>query len=183
MPVYPFGGIIPTIDPTAFVHPDAIVIGNVHIGPGSSVWPGAVIRGDVHFIHIGAGTNVQDGAVLHVSRATALKPDGLPLRIGDNVVIGHNVTLHACTIGNDCMIGIGAIVLDGAVVEASAILGAGAMLPPGKTVITKELWVGAPAKRLRELSPEEIQAIEATAESYRQLAKSYAIALTAQILH
>lgn len=177
MPIYPFAGITPTIDPTAFVHPDAVVIGDVWIGPDSSIWPGAVIRGDVNFIRIGRGTNIQDGAILHVSRATDKKPDGLPLRIHDHVIIGHNVTLHACTLQTGCMVGMGAIVLDGAIVEENAMVGAGGLVPPGKTIGTGELWVGAPAKRLRMLSQDEINDLQATALHYQQLAKRHAAAL------
>lgn len=177
MPIHAFAGIIPTIDPTAFVHPDAVVIGDVWIGPESSIWPGVVIRGDVQCIRIGAGVNIQDGAILHVSRATEKKPDGLALRIGDQVIVGHNAILHACTLRTGCMIGMGAIVLDGAVVEEQAMVGAGALVSPGKTVLARELWVGSPARRLRELSQEEINGMESIEKNYRQLAKQHAQSL------
>ncbi|MBF0179606.1 MAG: gamma carbonic anhydrase family protein [Magnetococcales bacterium] len=174
MPIHPFEGIFPTIDPTAFVHPDAVVIGDVHIGPRSSIWPGVVIRGDVNAIRIGADTNIQDGAILHVTRATEKHPNGIPLRIGDRVIIGHRVVLHACDLRDDCMIGMGAIVLDGAIVESEAMVGAGALVAPGKTVPARELWFGAPAKPLRALAGEEIAAMRATAENYHALAKRHA---------
>ncbi|MBF0627368.1 MAG: gamma carbonic anhydrase family protein [Magnetococcales bacterium] len=174
MPIHPFEGIVPIIDPTAFVHPDAVVIGDVQIGPESSVWPGAVIRGDVNPIRIGARSNIQDGSILHVSRATPQRPNGIPLLIGDDVIVGHHVNLHACTLQDHSMIGIGAIVLDGAVVEHSAMVGAGSLVAPGKRVTAGELWIGSPAKSLRPLSPEELEGIRATVESYRQLAKRYA---------
>ncbi|MBF0212990.1 MAG: gamma carbonic anhydrase family protein [Magnetococcales bacterium] len=177
MPVRAFEGIHPTIDPTAFVHPDAMVIGDVWIGPESSIWPGVVIRGDVNAIRIGAGTSIQDGSVLHVSRVTARHPQGIPLQIGDRVIVGHHVNLHACTLQDDCMIGIGAIVLDGAVVESGAMVGAGSLVPPGKRLTAGQLWIGAPAKALRPLTPEEREAMAATVDSYRTLSTRHARSL------
>ncbi|MBF0293883.1 MAG: gamma carbonic anhydrase family protein [Magnetococcales bacterium] len=173
MPIHSFEGIFPTIDPSAFVHPDAVVIGDVHIGPRASIWPGVVIRGDVNAIRIGADSNVQDGSILHVTRATDKHPQGIPLRIGNGVIIGHRVVLHACDLHNGCMIGMGAIVLDGAVVESEAMVGAGALVAPGKTVPSRELWFGTPAKLLRALSGEEIAAMRATVENYHALAKRH----------
>ncbi|MBF0189740.1 MAG: gamma carbonic anhydrase family protein [Magnetococcales bacterium] len=173
MPLHPFEGILPQIDPSAFVHPDAVVIGDVQIGPESSVWPGAIIRGDVNPIRIGAWSNIQDGSILHVSRPTPSRPNGIPLIIGDRVIVGHHVNLHACQLMDDCMIGIGAIVLDGAVVESTAMVGAGSLIPPGKRVTAGTLWIGSPAKPLRPLSPEEQDAMRATMESYRGLGRRY----------
>ncbi|NGZ05437.1 MAG: gamma carbonic anhydrase family protein [Magnetococcales bacterium] len=174
MPIRPFEGIWPTIDPTAFVHPDAVVIGDVHIGAYSSIWPGAVVRGDVNPIRIGCGSNIQDGSILHVNRPTPPRPEGIPLIIGNDVLVGHHVNLHACTLRDRCMIGIGAIVLDGATVEENAMVGAGALVAPFKTVKAGELWVGSPAKSVRLLSQEEREAIQATVISYQELARRHA---------
>ncbi len=178
MAIHSFAGITPTIHPQAFIHPNAVIIGDVWIGPDSSIWPGVVIRGDVNRIRIGSGTNIQDGSILHVTRPTTKKPNGLPLIIGDNVIIGHNAVLHACTLDSGCMIGMGAIVLDGAKVETAAMLGAGSLLSPGTTIPTQELWVGSPARRMRELSPDELENMVATILSYQQLAQKHRTALT-----
>ncbi|MEO5347778.1 MAG: gamma carbonic anhydrase family protein [Magnetococcus sp. YQC-9] len=174
MPIRPFEGILPSIDPTAYVHPDAVVIGDVVIGAESSVWPGAIIRGDVNPIRIGARSNIQDGSVLHVNRATKRYPNGVPLIIGDDVIIGHHVNLHACTLEDGSFIGIGAIVLDGAVVEAGAMVGAASLVAPGKRVAAGELWIGSPAKSLRPLTPDEQESMRATVASYCQLARRHA---------
>ncbi|GAB0058726.1 Protein YrdA [Candidatus Magnetaquicoccaceae bacterium FCR-1] len=177
MPIRPFEGIFPTIDPTAFVHPDAVVIGDVVIGAESSIWPGAIVRGDVNPIRIGARSNIQDGSVLHVNRATARYPNGVPLIIGDDVIVGHNVNLHACTLEHGCMIGIGAIVLDGAVIESGSMVGAGSLVAPHKRVAAGQLWMGSPAKALRDLTPEERESMRLTVESYRTLARRHAESL------
>ena len=173
MPIYPYRDILPQIDPTAFVHPDAVVIGDVTIGPESSLWPGVVVRGDVNAIQIGARTNVQDGSVLHVTRPTADNPGGTPLIIGDDVLIGHRVSLHACTLNNGCMIGIGAIILDRVVVGEHAMVAAGSLVSPEKTVPSGELWVGSPARSLRPLTADEKNGIAATTANYIRLAQQY----------
>ncbi|MBF0358699.1 MAG: gamma carbonic anhydrase family protein [Magnetococcales bacterium] len=173
MPIYNFANIQPQIDPTAFIHPDAVVIGDVTIGPHSSVWPGVVIRGDVNKIIIGARTNIQDGSILHVNRSSEKEPDGVPLIIGDSVLIGHQVTLHACRIESEAMIGIGAVVLDRAVVGERAMLGAGSLLPPGKSMESETLWFGSPAKLIRTRSQEEIAATAKTIISYITLASRH----------
>lgn len=147
--IYPFGEVAPNIDPSAFVAPGAAVVGDVTIGAGASIWYGCVIRGDDHWIRVGPRTSVQDGTVIHVSLETH------PTDIGADVVIGHGVRLHGCTLQDRCLIGIGAIVLDGAVVETGAIVAAGALVAPGRRVRSGELWVGNPARRARPVSDEE----------------------------
>lgn len=174
MPIYPYQTILPTIDPTAYVHPDAVIIGDVHVGPYSSIWPGVVIRGDVNFIRIGARTNVQDGSVLHVTRPSAEHPEGIPLLIGDDVTIGHNVSLHACHLKDRSMVGIGAIVLDRAVLEEQAMVGAGSLVTPGKRVPTGTLWMGSPARHVRTLGAQALTDLAATTENYVRLAQQYA---------
>ena len=173
MPIEPYRGVYPTIDPTAYVHPSAVIIGDVHIGAYSSIWPGVVIRGDVNFIRIGARSNIQDGSILHVTRPTPEQPQGIPLLIGDDVTIGHQVSLHACHLHARSMIGIGAIVLDGVVVEEEAMVGAGSLVAPGKRVLSGELWLGSPAKAVRILDDKARRAIAATTENYVRLGLEY----------
>lgn len=149
------------------------MIGDVCLGKHCSVWPMAVIRGDVNHIHIGHSTNIQDGSVLHVSHASEYNPQGAALQIGDYVTIGHKVILHGCTIGNDCLIGMGAIVMDDAVIEDQVMLGAGALVPPGKTLHNGYLYIGSPCKRLRRLSEREIESLRYSAEHYVRVKDQY----------
>ncbi len=132
--IYPYGAATPNIDPSAFVAPGAAVVGDVTIGSEAIIWYGCVLRGDDHWIRVGPRTSVQDGTVIHVSLETH------PTDIGADVVIGHGVRLHGCTLQDRCLIGIGAIVLDGAVVESGAFVAAGALVAPGKRVPGGELW-------------------------------------------
>ncbi|MEO5339562.1 MAG: gamma carbonic anhydrase family protein [Magnetococcus sp. MYC-9] len=173
MPLYPYQGVLPTIDPTAYVHPDAVIIGDVQIGAYSSIWPGVVIRGDVNHVRVGVHTNIQDGSILHVTRPTADNPDGIPLLIGDEITIGHRVSLHACRLHNRCMVGIGAIVLDGVVIEEQAMVGAGSLVTPGKRVGAGELWMGSPARPVRTLDARALDAMAATTANYVRLAQEY----------
>jgi len=162
----PYKGVWPTIDARALVLPNVSIIGRVTVGPESSLWFGAVVRGDDGPIAIGRGSNVQDGTVIHVS-------DTQPTTVGDWVTIGHMVHLHACVLEDECLIGSGAVVLDGARVERHAQVAAGAVVSPGKVVRSGELWGGVPAKKLRDLSPEEIAMIRANAEWYVHEAEDY----------
>ena len=173
MPIYPYQNVFPSIDPTAYVHPDAVIIGDVHIGMHSSIWPGVVIRGDVNFIRIGSRTNIQDGSILHVTRPTEEHPSGVPLIIGDEVTIGHQVSLHACHLKNRSMVGIGAIVLDRVIIEEQAMVGAGSLVTPGKQVLTGELWMGSPARNIRLLNQKELTHMAATNTNYVLLAQNY----------
>lgn len=165
--------LFPRIGANAYVDPGAVVIGDVEIGEDASFWPGAVARGDVHYIRIGARTNVQDGAVLHVTHDGPYSPGGLPLVIGADVTVGHGAILHACTIGDACLIGMHATVLDGAVVRRHAIVGAGALVAPGKIVGEGELWIGNPARCMRQLSTEEIDKLYYSARQYVKLKNRY----------
>ncbi len=150
-----YNGIRPSFGKRVYVDPMAVVIGDVALGDDTSVWPGAVIRGDIHSIRVGRRTSIQDNAVLHVTSANEYNPAGWPLTIGDDVTIGHNACLHGCTVGNRVLIGIGANVLDGAVVPDEVIIGAGALVPPNKTLSSGYLYVGTPARESRKLSDEE----------------------------
>ena len=139
MAIYALGDVEPRIDPEAYVHPDATVIGNVQIGAGSTIWPQAVLRGDYGVITVGARTSVQDGAVLHTTPL-------LPTTVGDDVVIGHLAHLECCTVHDGALIGTGAIVLHRAVIEAGALVGAGAVVPNGLVVPAGAMALGVPAK-------------------------------------
>ncbi len=171
--IRPFGGKRPAIDPSVWIDPTALVIGEVAIGRGSSVWPMAVVRGDVQRIRIGASSNIQDGTVLHVSHDSRFSPGGWPLEIGDGITVGHQAVLHGCVVGDRCLIGIGARVLDGAVLEPRTLLGAGALVPPGKHLEGGYLWVGAPVRRVRPLTDDELEHLEYSAGHYVKLAQRH----------
>ncbi len=176
MPTAAYRGVCPTVGAGAYIDPTAVVIGDVVLGADVSVWPMAVIRGDVNYIRIGARSNVQDGSVLHVTRPYPGSDAGWPLIIGDDVVIGHKVTVHGCTIGNRVLVGIGAIVLDGAMVEDDVMIGAGTLVSPGKRLKSGGLYLGSPARRARELTAAEIARIPAMAGFYVDLKNEYSAA-------
>ncbi len=159
-----FEGQVPRIDAGAWVAPTAIVLGDVEIGAGSSVWFHCVLRGDTNFIRIGARTNIQDGSILHVNRET------FPCILGDDVTVGHATIVHACVVEDGGFVGMGATVLDGAVIEAGGVLAAGALLPPGKRIGRNELWMGSPAALHRVLGEAERAHFAATAAHYVELA-------------
>lgn len=163
----------PQIASSAYVDEAAVVIGDVVIGDDTSIWPMAVIRGDVNFIRIGDRSSIQDGSVLHVTHSHEAVPGGHPLIIGNEVTVGHNVTLHGCTIKDRCLIGMGSTVLDGAVIEEGVFLGAGSLVPPGKTLEGGYLWIGSPVKRARPLTEAEMQWLSYSAEHYVRLKNSY----------
>ncbi len=171
--IRPYHDRSPHYDDTVFIDPTAVVIGDVTIGRDSSVWPLVAIRGDVNFIEIGARSNVQDGSILHVARPTPDNPHGYPLRIGDDVTIGHGAILHACTIGNRTLIGMGSTVLDGAVLEEDLLLAAGSLVPPGKRLTAGQLWRGSPATAIRQLKPTEIEWLHESAKHYVRLKGDY----------
>lgn len=169
MAIREFEGIMPNIDPTAYVDDTALVIGDVEIGSDSSVWPYAVIRGDVNQIRIGNLTNIQDQSVLHVNHAGPYNPTGNALTLGNKVTVGHRVVLHGCTIHDQCLIGMGATVMDGVVVHSHTIIGAGSLVTPGKELKGGYLWIGSPVRRVRALSEEEITALDYSANHYVKL--------------
>ncbi len=165
MPIYALGDVEPQIDPTAYVHPDAVVIGEVTLGPESSVWPSAVLRGDAGGIVIGARTSIQDGTVVHTTPIH-------PTRVGDECVIGHLVHLEGCTIGNGTLVGSGAIVLNGAVLEDECLVGAGALVPGSLTVPSRAMALGVPATlRLDAVRPDAH--IRIGMEVYRERSRTY----------
>jgi carbonic anhydrase/acetyltransferase-like protein (isoleucine patch superfamily) len=165
---------LPRIGARCWIDPAAIVIGDVEIGEDASLWPGAVVRGDVNHIRIGARSNLQDGCVVHVTHdGPHGPPGGVPTLIGADVTIGHGAIIHACTIGDASLIGMGAIVLDGARVESNGFVGAGAVVSPGKVVGRGELWLGSPARCVRRLSEAEIAGLYYSAQHYVRLKDQY----------
>jgi len=169
----PFKNQRPVLGHNVYVDPAAVVIGDVVLGDDCSVWPGAIVRGDMHHIRIGARTSVQDNAVLHITHASDYNPGGWPLTIGDDVTIGHKACLHGCTVGNRVLIGIGATVLDGAVIEDEVIVGAGSLVPPGKRLESGFLYVGSPCKQARPLKDSERQFFLYSAQNYLKLKNEY----------
>jgi carbonic anhydrase/acetyltransferase-like protein (isoleucine patch superfamily) len=149
----------PRIDPTAYVDARAVIIGDVRLAARSSVWPLAVLRGDINYIEIGEGSNVQDGCVVHLA-------DDLPVRVGKLVTVGHRAILHACTVEDECLIGMGATILDGAVIGRGSIVGAHALVTKDATIPPGSLVMGMPAKVVRTLRPDEIAGIRAWADHY-----------------
>jgi carbonic anhydrase/acetyltransferase-like protein (isoleucine patch superfamily) len=168
-----FQGILPQIDPSVFVAETAVVIGDVVIGPQSSIWYNCVVRGDVNMIRIGARSNIQDLSMLHVTHKKHVDDPGAPLIIGDDVTVGHSVTLHGCTIENGAFIGMQAMVMDRAVVGSGALVGARAMVTEGTVIPPNTLWVGAPARYKRELTPEEIAWLQRSPGNYVKYALQY----------
>ncbi|KAF0220819.1 MAG: hypothetical protein FD174_816 [Geobacteraceae bacterium] len=171
--IKPFQGAHPQIDPTAFIAETAVVIGDVQIGPRSSIWYNVVARGDVNFIRIGARANIQDLSMLHVTHKKHADDPGAPLVIGDDVTVGHNVTLHGCTVGNGAFIGMQAIVMDKVVVGEGALIGARALVTEGTVIPPHTLWVGAPAKYKRDLTPDEIAWLQKSPQNYVKYAQQY----------
>ena len=156
----PYRGILPTIDPTAYVDETAQIIGDVEIGAESSVWMNCIVRGDVNLIRIGRRTNLQDGTIVHVMRDTH------QTRLGDEVTVGHGVILHGCTIEDRCLVGMGAILLNGAAIGHDSIVAAGALVPEDTRIPPRSLVMGSPARVRRELIEPEIASIRDYAQRY-----------------
>jgi carbonic anhydrase/acetyltransferase-like protein (isoleucine patch superfamily) len=173
MAVRPYKGILPTLGRNVFIDESAAVIGNVVLADDASIWPQCSIRGDVNSIRIGARTNIQDNTVIHVTHDHAAIPGGTPTIVGDDVTVGHQCVLHACTIGNRCLIGMGSIILDRAVLHDGVLLGAGSLVTEGKELESGYLYVGRPAKRFRELTREEMAWFEYSARHYVKLKNDY----------
>ena len=163
----PWRGIAPRIDEAAWLAPTATVIGDVEVGAGSSIWFGAILRGDVNVIRIGRGTNIQDGSVIHVTRAR------LGTIIGNDVLVGHMAMIHGCTIEDGAFIGMKACVMDGAVVAGGGMVAAGALVTPGKRVGPGELWAGTPARFVREVTDAERRNMVEAPPRYAGLAAEY----------
>lgn len=169
-----FQGHMPKVGKRVYIDPSSVVVGRVSLGDDVSIWPHVAARGDVNFIEIGARTNIQDNSVLHVTHDGPYTPDGgIPLRVGDDVTVGHRVILHACTVGNRVLVGMGAILMDGVRVEDDVLIGAGTLVPPGKTLESGWLYRGNPMEKARRLKDTEIEALKYSAEHYVRLKDKY----------
>lgn len=173
MSIRSFKGSFPKLGALAYVDDSAVVIGDVEIAEDASIWPMCSIRGDVNSIRIGARSNIQDGSVIHVTHRYAELPEGHATRIGSDVTVGHKVMLHGCTVEDMCLIGMGSIVLDGAIIRSKVLLGAGSLVPEGKDLEGGYLWMGRPAKKVRELSAQELKWFEYSAQHYVKLKNDY----------
>jgi len=171
--IRPFKKIYPTIADTSYVDMAACVIGDVVIGEDCSIWPMVAIRGDVNSIRIGDRTNIQDGSVLHVTHKGPLSPEGNALFIGSDVTVGHGAVIHACTIEDECLIGMGSVVLDAAVIQKGAMIGAGSVVSPGKVLEGGYLYIGSPARQVRELNQKEKDFLSYSADHYVKLKDEY----------
>lgn len=166
MAIYELDGMVPQLADSAWVADSAQVMGRVALAEDSSVWFGTVIRGDTESIRIGKGSNIQDLSVLHADV-------GMPLVVGENVTVGHQVMLHGCTVGDGSLIGIGAVVLNGAKIGKHCLVGAGALVTEGKEFPDGSMIIGSPAKVVRQLTPEQIDGLRASAQHYVDNARRY----------
>lgn len=169
----PYKNIHPTIGNNVYIDPFSSIIGDVKLADDVSIWPMCVLRGDVNSISVGARTNIQDGSILHVARKGEASVDGYSLTIGADVTVGHKAMLHACTIGNRVLVGMGAIVLDNANIEDDVIIGAGALVPPNKLLQSGFLYIGSPAKAVRQLTDAEMAFLKRSASHYVNLKNEY----------
>lgn len=163
----------PQLGENVYIAPEGCVIGQVTLGDDCSIWPAAVLRGDVNTITVGAETNIQDGAVLHVTHAGPYCKTGCPLTLGQGITVGHQATLHGCCIEDHCLVGMGAIILDQAHLHPETFIAAGAVVPPNKTLESGYLWVGNPIRRARELTEDERAFIRYSAKHYVKLKNQY----------
>lgn len=165
--IKPYKGIYPKIHPTAYIEESAQIMGDVEIGEYSSVWCNAVLRGDVHSIKLGKRTNIQDNCVLHGTRGV------YPVILGDDITVGHNVTLHGCVVKSKCLIGMGSILLDGVEIGEESIVGAGALVTEKTVIPPRSLVLGMPAKVVRQLRDEEAARILKSAQNYIEYSKEH----------
>ncbi len=177
--IMPWHGKVPRIHDSAFIAPGCRIIGDVEIGPDASIWYNCVIRGDSNRIVIGARSNIQDGSVVHCDGPTGKRPAGFATLIGDDVLIGHMVMIHGCTLEDRAFIGLGSIVMDGCVVESDGMLAAGALLTPGKRIASRQLWSGRPAALMRELTDAALIEMQGGVTSYVHNGRRHAEAIAA----
>ncbi len=173
MAIRPYKNILPTLGAKVFIDESAAVIGDVVLGEDASVWPMCSVRGDVNSIRIGARTNIQDGTVIHVSHRYKDIPEGHAAHIGDDVTVGHKVIIHGCAIESRCLIGMGSLILDGAILRTGVFLGAGSLVTEGKELEGGYLWMGRPAKKVRELTEQEWAWFDYSAKHYVKLKNDY----------
>lgn len=165
--ILPFRGHTPRLDPTSIVQETAVLIGDVELGAEASVWFHTVIRADIHHVRIGPRSNIQDNATIHVTR------DRFPTIVGAGVTVGHAAIVHGCVVEDGCLVGMGAVVMDGCVIGADSLVGAGALVTPGTRIPPRSLVLGSPARRVRDVSDEELAGIRAAADNYVALAREY----------
>ena len=168
-----FNGFFPQLGQRVLIDRSATVIGDVHIGDDSSIWPNTVIRGDMHRIRIGARTSIQDGSICHITHAGPHNPEGFALTVGDDCTIAHGVILHGASIGNCVLIGMGSIVMDGAVIDDNVVVGANSLVPPNKHLASGFLYTGSPARAVRALSAKELAYFTYSASNYCRLKDQY----------
>ena len=173
MSIRPLKHVTPKIDASAFADEQCIIIGDVHIGADSSIWPYSVVRGDVNHIRIGHSTSIQDGSILHVTHKSVHNPAGYPLIIGDQVTIGHRTILHGCTIGNRVLVGMGSTIMDDVVVEDDVMIAANSLVTPGKRLVSGFLYAGSPARQKRALTNHELSSLTYMANNYVNLKNQY----------
>lgn len=173
MPIRSFEKKSPQLGHQVYIDPTALVIGHVTLGDDVSIWPMTVLRGDVNSITVGARSNIQDGTIIHVNRSTEQNPTGDPVIIGEDVTVGHQVVIHACTIHDRVLVGIGARVLDNVVIESDVLVGAGSLVPPNKILKSGYLYFGSPVKQIRPLEKSEIQHLLHSASNYVALKNQY----------
>lgn len=166
----PYGDVFPEVAESAWIAPGAYVIGKVHLGEQSSVWYGAVLRGDTESISVGARTNIQDGCVLHTD-------SGYPAVVGEGCVIGHKAIIHGCEIGDNCLVGMNVTVLSGAKIGEGSIVAAGAVVPEGRELPPRSLIIGIPAKRVGEVSEEQTWDIARGVRTYMDRAAAHRASL------
>ena len=171
--IRPFDSKYPTLGERVYIDPYATVIGDVSLANDVSVWPMAVIRGDVNSIHIGEACNIQDAAILHVTHDGPFTPGGRPLYLGQGVTVGHQAVLHACHIEDYCLIGMGALILDAVHIESHVMVAAGSIVPPGKRLLSGYLYLGNPARAVRVLTSEELSNLPYSADHYVRLKNKY----------
>lgn len=177
-----FQGNVPVIGQRVYIDPSAVVLGRVTLEDDVSIWPHAVVRGDMHRIRVGARTSVQDGSVLHITHAGPYNPEGWPLDIGCDVTIGHRATLHGCTVGDRVLVGMSATVMDGAVVEDGVVIAAGALVTPGKRLRSGFLYAGSPAREVRILNAQELSYFIYSANNYVKLKEQHILELESNAL-
>ncbi len=165
--IKPYKDINPRIAPTAYIEESARIIGDVEIGEYSSVWCNAVLRGDVHYIRLGKRTNIQDNCVIHCTK------DVYPVILGDDITVGHNVTLHGCVVKDRCLIGMGSIILDGVEIGEDSIIGAGALVTEKSIIPPRSLVMGLPGKVVRQLKDAEVSRILQSAKNYIEYSEDY----------
>ncbi|STY30231.1 transferase [Legionella wadsworthii] len=172
-----FQGKSPILGQRVYIDPKAVVIGDVLLGDDVSVWPMAVLRGDVNSIKIGHACSIQDGAILHATHDGPYTPGGQPLALGQGITIGHKAVLHACTIDDFCLIGMGALILDKVHIQHHVMVAAGSLVAPGKVLESGYLYLGNPAKKIRTLTDKELESLEYSAHHYVRIKDKYLASL------